>query len=232
MTKRSYSFYDLAPIDRAGKDPRALPMQKRATTAHSRLSSGVHPLLATEEAAATRLTEEILDRLCSENGRMLSKKSATPFATLYGVLTDLCPKSSLLCINPSAEDVIFPTVAVCAHNLFFCIAGVLHSATREGRRITMTAHRAEDGADIVLSLDQPALLGKEVEEAFGISSTNRIVLQKIASVSSFSLEFRPGERAAAAFRLPLYRAETFTLYSSDTLESLRRVFALAALYFA
>ena len=232
MTKRSYSFYDLAPIDRTREEARTLPMPQRADAADSRLSAGIRPLLATEEEAAAQLTDRILEHLCSEGGRALSKKSATPFATLYNIFSDLCPKSSLLQIMPVSPATISPAVAVCMHNLFFCIAGVLQTSSRLRHKVTILPKHEADGATIVLSIDKPALLDKEVEEAFGISATERIVLHRIASVSSFSFHVLPGEQARVAFHLPLYSAKTFTLYSSSTLDSLRRAIALAAHYFA
>ena len=228
MTKRGYSFYDHTPTGSS----RSLPIPPRKEAAHGRLSAGISPLLSGEEAAAAEAAEDILLRLCSEVGREISKKSATPFDALYGVFAEFCREREDVLVIPADPHKRFPTVAVCAHNLFFCLSGVLRAAKRRGTKITLTGARDGEGAAFVLSTDRPALLDKEVEELFGLSPQERITMQKIGEVSSFSFRYLPGDNASLLFSLPPYRAETFMVYSKDRLDSLRLAIDLAAHYFA
>ena len=197
------------------------------TLSHGTVAAGA-TLSYTAEGEPAEIAEALMAEMATPHARMRAKKLPVPFSSLYGVLSELVFGMDGVAVMP--YDTPPSTVALCTHNLFFCIGTALHYTAKHGIPVKVTASGGAAPA-ITLTCESPAMTETEAAALFGLLQEDKWpILQAIAKNSDFSITASGGDCASLCFHLPLYRAETYRVYAL-TAHTLRAAFMLPLLRF-
>ena len=195
MSRKTY-YFDRRP---EGDDlRRRLPLE--ASLLAERLSVSSPDLPKGEEDATVKEATAFLKReLASPHARALSRTAAIPFSTLYGTVSDYAARYPTVTVQPI--DGVTPSVALCAHDLYFAIGTAIHYIGRDGIPATLHAFLGDEPA-IVLSREVSSLTIAEMKAAFGLDAERRYeILTDLAEEAGFSVSLRGGDVTELVFRM-------------------------------